>query len=812
MRNIIIFLILLLSVSIAKSQLNNANEGKRFLVTFPQNEFANSDLDDRPLKLGIYISSQTDADVTITNHHNNKVIRRAVRANSFIQLDNFELGTREEIEDLSDGQISNKVIEIISDENISVSVVNSKETSSDCYLAYPVSEWGNNYIHNSLYHANYSDVSRSSGFTIIASQDYTTVKILLKGKNPTYGTTKSGDFKIGDTITVNLDANQSYSIKTKSNRNNVFDLSGSLVISKKPVGVISFHERTKIPQQGTSSGMDNLLEMQQPLSNWRNKFVSIDFGRDYGDYFRVLPFEDNTKLTITSYDENGNLQSQETETISTGGDFYEYNNTEINGVNTRRKTGIKGNTIWEADKPILVSQYSYSFSWDIIRSSDFRLKPFDPFMLNLINEEQFTKNVRFLAPPYSDFETHKVNLVIKIDSTKPEQQQLESIVFDNQNLYQLHPELITNRIGNTDYYWLRFDVSTGVHNIESDVRLAAFIYGFGDADSYGMQTALGNLELVDTLLIFDNSIDCEQINIEYNIKSTFGLDDESLESYDFVIADYELIEYENFDYNIELSEDKLSLILDGRMTNPALPMYAVVSIVSETGKRFYDTLSAENYNSIMLTEGVKLKSPPGSTITFAVSIDESKDTLDYLTYYNFSLIYKPIWFDVRDITINGISRINDTIITNYTNTTEISFSEPILREHMIGGNEIIIEVETILNRDTILEPTILLSRRYNDICYTGVSNIEVNSAVCAHDLRQVEFFDSDYVEIQSTELIALENTNISVFDILGKETIKELVLSKSDRVNLDNHLKKKGLYFIRVNNSENRAPIKYFHR
>ncbi len=812
MRNIIIFLTLLLSISVAKSQLNNANEGKKFLVTFPQNEYRSSDLNDEPLKLGIYISSQTDADITITNHHNNKVITRAVRANDFVQIDNFELGRREDIEDLSDGVISNKVIEITSDEYISVSIVNSKETSSDGYLAYPVEEWGNNYIHNSMYHARFSGINRSSGFTIIADKNYTKVKLLLKGKNPAYGTTKSGDYKVGDTISLELDANQSFSVKTDSRYNGIFDLSGSLIISNKPVGVISFHERTKIPQKGAQAGMDNLIEMQQPLSNWRNKFVSIDLGRDYGDFFRVLPLEDETNLTITSYKEDGTIESKNSHTLNTGGDFYEYNNSEINRINSREEQGIIGNTIWEADKPILVTQYSYSYSWEQIDWSGSNDNIYDPFMLNLINEEQFTKNVRFLAPPYGDFETHKVNLVIKIDSTKPSGPQLESIIFDDQYLYQIHPELLSNRIGNTDYYWLRFDVSSGVHNIESDVRLAAFLYGFGAADSYGMQTALGNLELVDTLLTIDNSIDCDEINIEYNIKSTFGLNNQSLESYNFVITDFELIEYNNFDYNIELSEDKLSLILSGRLTNPALPMNAVLSIVSETGKQFYDTLSVENYNRIMLTDGVKIQSFPGSIISFPISINESKDTLDYLIDYNFSFIYKPAWLNVNDIFIDGISRINDTIITNYTNSTEISFSEPILREYITGGNEIIIEVQTLLNRDTILTPTILLSRRYNDICYTGVSDIEVNSTVCAHDLRQVELFNSDYVEIQSTEIIALESTNISIFDVLGKEVVQGLQISKSQKVNLNNYLNKKGLYIIRINNSEIKAPIKYFHR
>lgn len=810
---------LLLSISIfimitftAFSQIKNANEGKRFIVTFPQNENVEYTVHKSSVKLGLYISSQKDADVQITNHHNGRIINRAVRANDFIQLDNFELGFRTDLEDLTDEYISNKVIEITSDEDISVSVINSKQTTSDGYLAYPVEEWGNNYIHNSLYHARYSRDDRSSGFTIIAGEDNTNISVHLKGKNGNLGTTKSSNNTVGDSFTLSLNANQSYTVKTKSIYTNRYDLSGSLITSDKPVGVISFHERTRIPQVGTEGGMDNLLEMQQPLSNWRNKFVSVSLGRRNGDFFRALPMYDNTNLTITNFNENGQFLSQETTEINTSGGFYEYNNTDINGYNRNREEGIKGLTIWEADKPILVTQYSYSYSWDIQSIFGQSANGFDPFMLNLINDEQFTKNVNFLAPPYGDFENHRVNLVVKVDTTQDIETQLKSIVFDNQFLHQLYPELLNNRIGTTEYYWLRFNIEQGTHNLQSEVLLAAFVYGFGEADSYGMQTALGELELIDTLIVQDNSQDCDVVNVDYQLKSTFGSDDESLESFTFKIRDFKITDASNFDYNIKLNEERNSINLTGRSIDPTRPYFFSIAIESETEKMHYDTLTISNFNNIVLAEELNLNSNPGEEISIPISIDEISDTLTYLEEYKLSFNYDPNWFSISDVIVDGVSEINNTEITAYSIFSSLSLTVPVLRESITNGNEIIIIAETQLSKDTILTPNVILTSKFGDICYTGVSSLEIESQVCAHDIRQVELMSPETIEIKSNTITALENANISIYNYVGSAVINELTLDKFESIEIDNYLKKKGLYFIKENNRVNKTPIKFFYQ
>lgn len=814
-RFLFISIIVLVTFTSTTYSQDNANEGTRFLVTFPQNEYEDSRINQSSMKLGLYISSKYDSEIKIRNHFNNRVINRSIKANEFIKLDNNELGSRIELEETSDGTTSKKLIEINSETPISVNVISSKSKSSDGYLAYPVSEWGKNYIHNSYYHhsnVNFiTRTNRSSGFTIISQADNSNIKVILKGKNPNSGTTKSGNFRIGDTISFKLDANESYTIKTSSNMNNTFDLSGSLIVSTKSIGVISFHERTLIPQEGTDNGRDNLLEMQQPISNWRNKFVSVDLGRGFGDFFRVLPTKDNTNLSIKSYDENGILIYSENKIINTGGGYYEFNNSELkNGTNRESFVGVKGNTIWEADNPILVTQYSYSYSWDNTPST-ISNGNYDPFMLNLINEEQFTNNISFLAPPYDEFNNHNINLIVKVDMSKDIDQQLKSIRFDNQFLNDLHPELLNNRIGMTEYFWLRFRVSSGVHSIISDVKLAAFLYGFGDADSYGMQTALGNLELTDTLITRSNSFNCDNFDFDYNIKSTFGSDGTELEAIDFKIVDYKINFFQNIDYQISLSTDSLNLKVIGSLIEPVLPAKLFIQITSESGKIFYDSLDFELRNLIPLNTGIKYNTIPGEILSFELYLDDQKDTLTFLDDYNVSIRYHRDWFEFVDLTFEGETLNEFVRITNFLDTNVLILDLPIKRKNLINGNKLLIKFKAMLSKDSVMTPKFILLARYDDKCYKGVKSDTVLSKVCVQNLRLISLMESEFVELESNKLIAIQDVNLSIYDYKGNQIIDNISLNKSATIDLDLFLLSKGLYFIKINNLDYIPPLKYFH-
>ncbi|MFA7325603.1 MAG: IgGFc-binding protein [Candidatus Kapaibacterium sp.] len=810
---IVIVLFIILNASISYSQ-ENASEGTRFLIAFPQNErTSNSSRDDfnTNVKLAIYISSSTDATITLENHSNSKVLTRTIKKDEVLTLDNFELGKQSEIEETSDGLISNKVIEILSDKPISVFVINSKNNTSDGYLAYPVSEWGNNYIHNSFYHLYRNRESRSSGFTILSQKDSTLIKVILKGRGFDKGSTKTGNLELGDTIYINLNKNESYSVKTKSNFNNTFDLSGTLIIGNNPIGLLSFHERTLIPQDDPDNGYDHLIEMMQPLSNWRNKFISVDFGREMGDFFRVLPLNDNTNLTITNYNESGVLNKTETININTGGGFYEFNNAKINSYNSQNLVGIKGSTIWESDQPILVTQYAYSQDWEKIRSNT-RFDNYDPFMLNLINEEQFTNNIRFLVPSYNDFDKHNINMIVNIDPNLDINNQLESIEYDGTPIYIIYPELKNNRIGNTNYYWLRFQVNSGVHSINSEVRLAAFLYGFGSADSYGMQTALGNLPLKDTLVSRTNSFDCDSFNLDYKIKSTFGADgSQGYYSKDYKFSDFKVITADGIEYDYSISADSLVINFTGYLTNKPFESKYIIEAISETGKVFYDTVYYRFNKSIPLNNPKVSKITPGDEIYFTVSLNEAKDTLAFLNNYTISFKFYREWFELLDFEILGESVITQLTDTTINDTIYYQLNYDLPRSHITSGNSVVILLRSLLNKDSLFTPEFALFSKEGNDCYYGSKSDTVNVDICVHGLRVIEMnWDEDLV-INKSVLSSNSKTVISIYNYEGREIISNYILNDGQEVDLNTLLKNKGLYFIKNTRIENSIPLKYFH-
>lgn len=807
--------ILFISFSNKIFSQDNANEGKKFLITFPQNEIANTNDFEQNVKLGIYISSKTGANVTLINHQNSKIINKSVPAGSMLRLDNNELGPKSEVEDISDGEVSNKVIEITSNNFISVYVINSKSYTSDGYLAYPLTEWGYNYIHNSFYHHNskngFRTENRSSGFTIISQANGTKIKIVLKGRGGNSGSTKTGNYKIGDTISISLNANKSYTFKTMSDYDNKFDFSGSLIVSDKPIGVISFHERTFIPQEKPSRGRDQLLEMMQPLSNWRNKYVSIDFGREFGDFFRVLPLKDNTTLNIKNFDEKGKLILDSTLKIQTGGGFYEYNNSLIDYYNSQRLTGIKGNTIWEADSPILVTQYSYSESWDKTSDKD-NDDNYDPFMLNLINEEQFTTNITFLAPPYSEFEKHRLNLIVKVDTTINIKKQLESIVFDGTPIYLSNPVILTNRIGNTDFYWFRSDITPEIHTLSSDVKFAAFLYGFGDADSYGMQTALGNLAIKDTLILANNYFDCKLINLTYNIKSKFGLDgDEGFKPIDFKIKNFEIVHSDNLNLNYDFLKDSLDVNLYGDIINEFLPSIIYLKATSETGKVFYDSLVFQLKNTIPLNKNKIVYSKPNEINEYDVFLNESTDSLSFLDDFTLSIKYKREWYSIEDLIMDSKSYIDKINYLNFLDTNYAYLELKIKRSSITKGKLIKIYMRNLLGKDTLYTPEFSLYSKYENSCYKGSKIDSLYTKVCAQNLRIVLFENENSIKLAGSTLIASANVNLSLVDYTGKYIIDHLNLEKGSEISLNSYHLSKGLYFIINNNYPNRPPLKYFH-
>lgn len=330
---------------------------------------------------------------------------------------------------------------------------------------------------------------------MVAAYDDTEIRIELRGRGKEESETMGGH-KIGDVFKVRLDKGQTYMIRGTGKTRGVFDLSGSLVTSDKPIGLLSFHMRCTLPSWDMTIGYDHIIEMMPPVTAWGKKYVTVEYKRDTdkGDFFRIVGCEANTNWNCKYYDKNtGDILGNYGGTLKNPGDFDEY--LEIYAQpGSPGIQSIRGTSIWTADKPVIVMQYTYSHYWDYTTY-------FDPFVILVVPEEQFTQSTVFQTPSSKQFRDNWFNIIAVHDSTDLEMNDLRSITLDGQPIWSIESTFLMNRIPTTDMYWAKLHVGPGAHRVESDTRFSGYIYGFTRFDSYGWPAAMNinKLDETDTL-------------------------------------------------------------------------------------------------------------------------------------------------------------------------------------------------------------------------------------------------------------------------------------------------------------------------
>ncbi len=466
--------------------LNNSAQGREFWIAIPPNE-----VDGYPGQLlEIYVTSSYNTEVTLYSATDGLRRTKPVRA---MEITTFSLleGDLFWADEVRESEVvTQKGIRLSAPHPISVYVFNGKQYTSDGYLALPVNVWGTEYMHLSYYDYEDFGQKRGNGFIIIASEDQTLVNIQLYGRG--YGRTVGGR-RIGDRITVMLNRGQTYMVRGSGDppaaQN---DFSGTRVSSNKPIGFISFHMRTMIPMIPETGPIsrDHLVEMLPPISAWGKRYVTIEYQRKArkGDFFRILASQPNTRFTVRWY-RGGQLQGSTTGLLQYAGDFWEYNKTT-----TPQDSSIYGQSIWEADKPVLLMQYSYSAFWDNDPN-------FDPFMIVVTPVEQYLRSTVFQTPASKQFATNYFNLIAIGDTNDPTQAKLKSIKVDGQYVWRRHPEFLGQRIPATNLYWVVLRMQPGPHKIIGETPFGGYIYGFSQYDSYGWPAAMAinKIDELDTL-------------------------------------------------------------------------------------------------------------------------------------------------------------------------------------------------------------------------------------------------------------------------------------------------------------------------
>jgi hypothetical protein len=323
----------------------------------------------------------------------------------------------------SPGSVENKGIRVTATDPISVYGLNHSAATTDAYLALPVTALGLDYR---ILTFKVTLSGAATNLAVVATQDGTVVSIFNHQTN--------------SNTNVNLNQGETYLVEAAALNQ---DLTGSRVQSNFPVGVFGSVKCVNLPT-ASCPACDHIVEMMWPYYSWGKNFVTVPLaGRDNsGDTFRMVAAEDGTDISV-----NGTVVS----TINTG-DYYE--------------TNLSGNNSFTTSKAVLLAQYAKGMMCSGNTTGD-------PFMMIIPPQEQFLTNYTVVNTA-GGFLTHFVNVVAPDYA-------LGTIYQDG----VLIPNAAFTQIGTTNFYGAQRSVVAGSHTFTSTFPFGVFVYGWGNADSYG---------------------------------------------------------------------------------------------------------------------------------------------------------------------------------------------------------------------------------------------------------------------------------------------------------------------------------------
>jgi PKD repeat protein len=365
---------------------------------------------------------------------------------------------------------------------ISVHAFNERQASADGTVILPVSALGKDYLVTSYYEfrstaANPTvNINRESTFLIVATEPNTRVEIT------TTVDALSGRELKGIPYEVELQRGESYQVKARG------DLTGSRVRilgsnadDCKKIAVFGGNIFTSIGGCGVTTG-DHLYQQAYPISTWGTSFVHTALlGRLSGELVKVLASEDNTEVRV-----DGDIQPQ---VLGRG---------EWMTLDFPPNKSVKIDT----SKPSSVTVFSKSQSCNIDYVRDVSGLNGDPFMITYSPTEQFLTQLNFSTITLPLIQKHYLNIVVKAgeeNNTRFDGNSIEAFGGMFESIY-------------SGYKIARIEISEGVHSLSNPAGFTAYVYGFGNPESYGYAAgaALNNLNF-ETESDYDFNVNGEKV-------------------------------------------------------------------------------------------------------------------------------------------------------------------------------------------------------------------------------------------------------------------------------------------------------------
>ena len=353
--------------------------------------------------------------------------------------------------------------------SIEVRGINYRTHTADAFLALPTGPVNEEYtyIASSMLWTNRTRERHSSLILIVGTQSNTRLTITPKQYVLIPNDLRDGNITTnfvhpGQSYTVTLDAMQTYQIESK------LDLTGSWIVSNKPLSVFTGHEGTDVPEK--TGGYDHIIEQVPPVSTWGRFFFLVPSSqnpRTTPELYKIIASKPHTTVSITC-----SLLENSQHTLSYHAYF-----PEVGGIE-RFNMEIDNYCYVSSDKPVLVMQYAYGGQPNMGHG--------DPFMMMILPTEQYISNTTIDFYSYENFRgSIAVVILQKYVPTS------DDVLLDNYPLGSDWKELHCSE-GELCGYTLHMEVSNGFHSlrhINGLIPVAVNVYGYERYQSYGYPAA-----------------------------------------------------------------------------------------------------------------------------------------------------------------------------------------------------------------------------------------------------------------------------------------------------------------------------------
>ena len=414
-------------------------------------------LSSSPVSYTVQTYSETIATGTVTN----TTLAKLTIPSNLVVLD-------------SSYQYRYKGIYVSASDEIFVLLINHRPGTVGDYLAYPVQ-------YQSLSQYQYYAVSTGtivfsnpqSEVLLVGIEDDTTVTVI-----PTQNVTVPQNIQVTNSPEINVAEGTTFTFILHEQQTILLgssnDLTGTSIVSNKPLTVISGHECGNVPDN--VKYCEHLTEQIPPTVNWGQQFLLTPYSDRPVQYYKVIAAENKTTYNLTCGRDNTT-----TYYLQTSGSYYTHS------------TGTYIYCSISSDKPILVTQLGPGRMISITG---------DPVISLVPSVDQYLQEVVFVSPDIDndEFTTHYVNIATTTNET--------TILLDGDEL-SLTWNAIYDYKNNIIGYGTQFNSTTSStdtpHIITSYDNFSTLVYGFGPHSGYSYSVGIYHTQGTCFLINFKQS-------------------------------------------------------------------------------------------------------------------------------------------------------------------------------------------------------------------------------------------------------------------------------------------------------------------